>query len=170
MLLPILTLIYMCSSLDKSNLGNAKTLGMINDIGGDPTGNQYALLNAFYFISYAPFSKHYLPTASANLTFTVVPLALLGKRTRMAKVLSICAIGWGIAATCFAAVTNFPGAFACRFLVGLGGRSLEHWLCIAVLTFTERPDSRLLSRCTCPGSTPVKPWAQELPFGSRWPP
>jgi len=56
-LLPILTLTYMCSSLDKSNLGNAKTLGMIKDIGGDPTGERYALLNAMYFISYAPFSK-----------------------------------------------------------------------------------------------------------------
>lgn len=50
-------MIYLCSSLDKSNLGNAKTLGMIEDIGGDPSGKRYALLNAFYYISYAPFSK-----------------------------------------------------------------------------------------------------------------
>ena len=55
-ILPILTIIYCCSSLDKSNLGNAKTLGMIKDIGSDPDGSVYALLNAFYFISYAPFS------------------------------------------------------------------------------------------------------------------
>jgi hypothetical protein len=39
----------------------------------------------------------------------------------MAMVLSICAIFWGVAATSFAAVTNFPGSFACRFFVGLGG-------------------------------------------------
>jgi hypothetical protein len=52
-----LTAVYCCSSLDKSNLGNAKTLGMIKDIGGDPSGDRYALLNAFYFISYAPFSQ-----------------------------------------------------------------------------------------------------------------
>lgn len=50
---------YCCSSLDKSNLGNAKTLGMIKDIGGDPSGDRYALLNAFYFISYAPFSQYW---------------------------------------------------------------------------------------------------------------
>ncbi len=37
-----MTLIYCSSSLDKSNLGNAKTLGMIKDIGGDPTGEKYA--------------------------------------------------------------------------------------------------------------------------------
>jgi len=29
-------------------------------------------------------------------------------------------IFWGTAATCFAAVNSFPGAFACRFFVGLG--------------------------------------------------
>lgn len=56
-LLPLLTLVYMCASLDKSNLGNAKQLGMVKDIGGDPSGDRYALLNAFYFISYAPFSE-----------------------------------------------------------------------------------------------------------------
>ncbi|KIR55946.1 high-affinity nicotinic acid transporter [Cryptococcus gattii Ru294] len=104
-LLPILTLMYLCSSLDKSNLGNAKTLGMIKDIGGDKTGDKYALLNALYYVSYAPF---------------MVPLALLGKRTRMAKLLAICALCWGIAATCFAAVRNFSGAYACRFIIGLG--------------------------------------------------
>jgi hypothetical protein len=31
---------------------------MIKDIGGDPSGDRYALLNAFYFISYAPFSQY----------------------------------------------------------------------------------------------------------------
>lgn len=31
---------------------------MVNDIGGDPLGDKYALLNAFYFMSYAPFSEY----------------------------------------------------------------------------------------------------------------
>lgn len=56
----------------------------------------------------------------------MIPLALLGKRTRMEKVLTICAIGWGIAATCMAAVQNFGGAFACRLLTGLGGTYTLH--------------------------------------------
>ena len=58
----------------------------------------------------------------------VVPIALFAKRTRMAKVMTICAIGWGIAATASAAVTNFAGAFACRFFVGLGGTSTDPFL------------------------------------------
>ncbi|KAL7418356.1 hypothetical protein Q5752_006814 [Cryptotrichosporon argae] len=81
-LLPLLTLVYMCSSLN----------------------------NTFYFISYAPF---------------MVPFALLGKRTRMAKVLSFCAIGWGIAATCFASTNSFAGSYACPFFVGLGEASFS---------------------------------------------
>lgn len=56
-LLPILTLVYLTASLDKSNLGNAKALEMIEDIGGDATGSRYALLQAMYFITYAPFSE-----------------------------------------------------------------------------------------------------------------
>ncbi|WVR09349.1 hypothetical protein IAU60_006415 [Kwoniella sp. DSM 27419] len=105
MILPILTLLYLCSSLDKANLGNAKSLGMIEDIGGDKTGKKYAFLNSLYYVSYAPF---------------MVPFALLGKRTRMGKTLAVAACFWGIAATCFAAVNNFGGSYACRFLIGLG--------------------------------------------------
>jgi hypothetical protein len=30
---------------------------MIEDIGGDKTGDRYALLNALYFAGYAPFSE-----------------------------------------------------------------------------------------------------------------
>jgi hypothetical protein len=55
--MPLLTLIYLASSLDKSNLGNAKSLGMMKDLGKDPSGDTYALLNSLYYVSYAPFSK-----------------------------------------------------------------------------------------------------------------
>jgi hypothetical protein len=57
MVMPIIVLMYLFSSLDKSNLGNARTLGMMDDIGSDPTGSTYALLNSLYFVAYAPFSK-----------------------------------------------------------------------------------------------------------------
>lgn len=62
-----------------------------------------------------------LGCAGAADQTSVVPLALLGKRTRMGKLLALAACFWGIAATCFAAVNTFAGAYACRFLVGLGG-------------------------------------------------
>ncbi len=55
--MPLLTLIYLTSSLDKSNLGNANTLGLMEDLGSDPEGSTYAFLNSLYYISYAPLSK-----------------------------------------------------------------------------------------------------------------
>ena len=55
--MPLLTMIYLGASLDKSNLGNAKSLGLMDDIGNDPTGSVYALLNSLYYVSYAPLSE-----------------------------------------------------------------------------------------------------------------
>ena len=51
----------------------------------------------------------------------VVPFALLGKRRGVRPVIGIAALAWGAAATCFGAVQNYQGAFACRFFVGFGG-------------------------------------------------
>lgn len=39
----------------------------------------------------------------------------------MISVLTGCALIWGIAATCFAGVQNYSGAFVCRFFIGFGG-------------------------------------------------
>ncbi|THX73114.1 hypothetical protein D6D04_08706 [Aureobasidium pullulans] len=125
-LLPLLTLIYLASSLDKSNLGNAKSLGMMKDLGHDPTGDTYALLSSLYYVSYAPF---------------MVPFALLGKRTRMVSVLTLCALLWGIAATCFAGAQNYSGAFACRFLVGLGEAGFSPLIQVFLSRFYAREKS-----------------------------
>lgn len=57
LVMPAIVIVYLFCSLDRSNLANAKTLGMVVDIGGDPTGNNYALINAMYYIGYAPFSE-----------------------------------------------------------------------------------------------------------------
>lgn len=65
--MPLLTLIYLASSLDKSNLGNAKSLGMMKDIGNDPNGSTYALLNSLYYVSYAPFSQFYQSQTESRL-------------------------------------------------------------------------------------------------------
>jgi MFS family permease len=85
----------------------------------------------------------------------VVPFALLGKRTRMSMVLSICAIGWGIAATCFASVTNFPGSFACRFFIGFGEAGFSPLIQVYLSRFYTR--QRLGVR--------VAFWLAMAPFG-----
>lgn len=55
------------------------------------------------------------------LTSAVVPFTLLGKRRGVKLVIGCAGILWGTSATCFAAVKNYQGAFACRFFIGLGG-------------------------------------------------
>lgn len=47
---------YFCLFFDKSNLGNVKIFGMINDIGGDMIGDKYVLFNVLYYVSYVLFS------------------------------------------------------------------------------------------------------------------
>ena len=63
---------------------------------------------------------------------SVVPFTILGKRTRVTKVIAIAGMVWGTAATCFAAAQSYPGAFAARFFVGLGGElcfPFKHEMC-----------------------------------------
>ncbi|OJA08804.1 hypothetical protein AZE42_01303 [Rhizopogon vesiculosus] len=52
-LLPVFTLLYLLSFLDRSNIGNAKIDGMATDIGLSATGYNAAL--AIYFIGYVVF-------------------------------------------------------------------------------------------------------------------
>jgi hypothetical protein len=85
----------------------------------------------------------------------------------MAKVLTGCAVFWGIAATSFAAVNNFSGSFACRFLIGLGGAPYPRLSPIHVLT-TQRPDSPPSFRFTYRDSTHVKDSVLVLLSGSPW--
>ena len=67
MIFPLVILLYMCASFDKSNLGNAKTLGMIKDITVDKDGSKYAFLNSLYYIGYSPFSQS-PPLQTSQLT------------------------------------------------------------------------------------------------------
>jgi hypothetical protein len=71
LIMPIIVLMYLFSSLDKSNLGNARALGMMNDIGKDPDGSVYALLNSLYFVAYAPFSGSTVLIARSTISDAV---------------------------------------------------------------------------------------------------
>ncbi|RSH93181.1 hypothetical protein EHS25_007534 [Saitozyma podzolica] len=107
LIMPAACFLYLFSSLDKGNLGNAKTLGMIgaSGIGADPTGSRYALLNALYFIGYVNW---------------MIPTTLFAKRTKVNLVIGCSGIWWGIAAASTAAVNSYGTAMAARYFVGFG--------------------------------------------------
>jgi predicted MFS family arabinose efflux permease len=89
------------SSLDRSNLGNARTAGLEEDLG--LKGDQYNLLLTIYYVAFVAFG----------------PLMTVFTKVASGKVaLSAMMLAFGIASAATAAVKNFGGLAACRFVVG----------------------------------------------------
>ncbi|KAI9376232.1 major facilitator superfamily domain-containing protein [Aspergillus egyptiacus] len=96
----LLGFLYLLALLDRSNIGNARIAGMEEDL--DIQGNRYSWLLTIFYISYTLFE----------------PLALMWKLMPPHRWAAITAMTWGIAATCQAAVQNWAGLMALRFLLG----------------------------------------------------
>ncbi|KAL5043329.1 hypothetical protein BDW71DRAFT_199835 [Aspergillus fruticulosus] len=96
----LLGFLYLLALLDRSNIGNARIAGMEEDLSFH--GNQYSWLLTIFYISYTLFE----------------PLALMWKIMPPHRWAAITAITWGIAATCQAAVQNWSGLMALRFILG----------------------------------------------------
>ena len=102
-ILPVLAIMYLFNSLDKSNLGNAKTAGLEASLGMAGT-NQYNLILSIFFIPYvltAPF------------------LGILGKKLGPNRVLPCMMLVFGICTLCVVAVRNFGGILTLRWFLGM---------------------------------------------------
>ncbi|KAK2737813.1 hypothetical protein FQN57_007371 [Myotisia sp. PD_48] len=106
-LLPPLTLLYLLSFLDRSNVGNARLEGLVTDI--NMTGNQYLTGLTLYFIGYVLFE---------------VPCNIILKRTSPRLWLPTLTLLWGIIATLMGVVQNLSGFFASRFFLGVSESGL----------------------------------------------
>ncbi|KAH7151667.1 putative MFS transporter [Dactylonectria estremocensis] len=101
-ILPLLAVMYLFNSLDKSNMGNAKTAGLVDDLG--LVGNQYNILLSVFFIPYvlaAPF------------------LGLLGKKFGPSRILPCMMMVFGSMTLLTVAAHNFSGLFALRWFLGM---------------------------------------------------
>ncbi|KAL1296804.1 hypothetical protein AAFC00_004432 [Neodothiora populina] len=95
---------YLFNSLDKSNLGNAKTAGLENSLGMNPNGNQYSLSLSIFYIPYvltAPF------------------LALLGKKYGPSRVLPLMMFTFGSMTLLITTTKNFAGLMTLRWFLGM---------------------------------------------------
>nr|KAK5441280.1 hypothetical protein LTR18_007124 [Exophiala xenobiotica] len=101
-LLPFLSLMYFFNSVDRSNLGNAKTDGLDKDL--HFTGNDYSLLILLF----------YVPFGLCDL-----PLNLLTKRLSGKVMLPTLMFGWGSLALIQCAAKNFGGLLAIRLILGI---------------------------------------------------
>jgi MFS family permease len=101
-LLPLLAIMYLFNSLDKSNMGNAKTAGLAKDL--HLMGLQYNTILSIFYVPYvltAPF------------------LAALGKKYGPSKVLPCMMCGFGTCTLMVVAVQNFAGLMAIRWFLGM---------------------------------------------------
>ncbi|CAD0108456.1 unnamed protein product [Aureobasidium uvarum] len=101
-LLPLLAVMYLFNSLDKSNMGNAKTAGLAKDLGLH--GHQYNLILSIFYVPYvltAPF------------------LAALGKKYGPSRVLPCMMFGFGTCTLLVVAVQNFGGLMTIRWFLGM---------------------------------------------------
>ncbi|CAG8022823.1 unnamed protein product [Penicillium olsonii] len=99
-LLPLCFILYTFSVLDRSNLGNAKLVGMKDDI--DLSGNRYEWLGNIFYIAYIIFQFN----------------TLGWKIFKPHKWVAFVVMYWGLASTLQAAAFNWSGLMACRFFLG----------------------------------------------------
>ncbi len=100
-ILPILALMYLANALDKGNLGNAKTNGMEGDL--HFKDGQYNTILSVFFVPYVVFAA---------------PVAFVGKKFGPARVLPILMFIFGSMTLLSAAVKNFSGMMATRWILG----------------------------------------------------
>jgi len=97
-LIPWLCLLYLASFLDRTNIGNAKIVGLQTSI--HISGPQYNAALSLFFVSYSLFE----------------PLTnILLKRLRPSIFLPIIMVLWGICCITLGAVQNFSGLMAARW-------------------------------------------------------
>ncbi|KAJ6015407.1 hypothetical protein N7540_009998 [Penicillium herquei] len=101
-LVPMLSVLYLVSHLDRANIGNAKIAGLADDLG--LSGIQYNIALSLFFIPYV------LLEVPSNM--------LLKKFARPSVYLGILIICWGIIMTLTGVVQNFGGLVAVRILLG----------------------------------------------------
>ncbi|PGH29232.1 retrograde regulation protein 2 [[Emmonsia] crescens] len=96
----LLGFLYLLSFLDRSNIGNARIAGMEEDLQLD--GNRYEWLLTIFYISYIAFQFQ-------GLMWKILPPH---------KWAAFTVFGWGIIATCQAAVFSWKAEMVLRFLLG----------------------------------------------------
>ncbi|EAU90005.1 hypothetical protein CC1G_05921 [Coprinopsis cinerea okayama7 len=101
-LIPVMTMFYLLSYLDRTNIGNARVAGLQADLG--LTDHQFQIAIT---ILYVPYICTELP---ANLL-----LKKIGPNILMPTILTL----WGIVVTFQGFVTNYAGLLAVRFFLGL---------------------------------------------------
>ncbi|KGO40484.1 Major facilitator superfamily domain, general substrate transporter [Penicillium expansum] len=101
-LLPTLSFLYLMCSLDKSNAGNAKLFGLLEDLG--MSGTQYNLALMYFFFTYGlsePVSNIMLRRVGPKIWFPFI----------------VCA--WGLITTLTSQASSYAGFVVIRLMLGI---------------------------------------------------
>ncbi|KAG5734030.1 hypothetical protein E4T56_gene5208 [Termitomyces sp. T112] len=101
-LIPIFTTLYLLSFLDRTNIGNAKIVGLATEL--EISGSEYNTALALYFVAYVLFE---------------IPANIILKRFNPQIWLPTLTLVWGIASIAQGLVKNKAGLFGVRFLLGM---------------------------------------------------
>ena len=127
-ILPVLACMYLFNSLDKSNLGNAKTAGLEKTL--KLKGTQYNTILSVFFVPYvltAPF------------------LGILGKKLGPNRVLPAMMFSFGCFTVLVTAVMNFGGLMTIRWFLGMSESAFFPLVIYYLTTYVTPVFSSLLS-------------------------
>ncbi|KAJ7677974.1 major facilitator superfamily domain-containing protein [Mycena polygramma] len=101
----LMCLLYLFAFLNRSNIGNARLLGLPQDtLGGDKTGKLFDWVNSVFFFAYV---------------LCQVPFSVASKLVPPRLWFACMAAGWGLASTLMATAFNFGGLVAARVFLGI---------------------------------------------------
>ncbi|KAJ7611778.1 major facilitator superfamily domain-containing protein [Roridomyces roridus] len=101
-ILPVVSIFYLFSFLDRTNIGNAKVAGLLTELHMTPKQYSIALT-----VTYVPYIVVELP---ANLL-----LKRIGPNVMLPSMITL----WGVVTACQGTVKTYGGLLACRFFLGL---------------------------------------------------
>ncbi|KAL4877908.1 major facilitator superfamily domain-containing protein [Aspergillus karnatakaensis] len=125
-ILPILALLFLCSFLDRTNVGNAKILGLEEDL--NITNHQYDIGLTIFYLFYI---------------ISEVPSNLVIKKVSPKIWLPALTAVWGVFTLCLGFVTNFASFVAVRALLGIAEGGLLPGMVLYLSSFYRRGDLAL---------------------------
>ncbi|CAG8244986.1 unnamed protein product [Penicillium olsonii] len=125
-ILPMLALLFLCSFLDRTNVGNAKIIGLEEDL--SITDHQYDVGLAVFYLTYI---------------CSELPSNLVLKKASPKLWLPFLTAVWGIITMCLGFVQNYAGFVAVRALLGVaeGGLLPGMTFVCGILSFFVLPNS-----------------------------
>ncbi|GAD94189.1 hypothetical protein PVAR5_2811 [Paecilomyces variotii No. 5] len=125
-ILPMLALLFLCSFLDRTNVGNAKIIGLEKDV--NITDHQYDIGLAVFYLTYV---------------CSELPSNLAIKKVSPKIWLPLLTIVWGIITMCLGFVRNFASFVAVRAILGIAEGGLLPGMVLYLSSFYRRSDLAL---------------------------